>query len=202
MQGLPEIQAWNVIFTMGYASIRMIAIRTLDAAEAWAAIPALADLLVEAVDAGASVSFMAPLDFGDAVAFWTDIAGSVGAGQRILVVAEHQKRLVGMVYLDLVMEPNQSHRAVISKLVVALEVRRHGVGKRLMIGAEAAAAAAGRTLLTLDTRAGDKGERLYRAMGWVEVGRVPRYARASNGKLEDTVIFYKELTQAKEMAAE
>ena len=180
----------------------MIAIRTLDAAESWAAIPALADLLVEAVDAGASVSFMAPLEFGDAVAFWTEIAGSVDIGRRILIVAEQDKHLVGMVYLDLVPVPNQSHRAEIAMLIVALEVRRHGVGKRLMVAAEAAAVAAGRSLLTLDTRAGDKGERLYRAMGWTEIGRVPRYARASNGKLEDTVFFYKELAVAKEMAAE
>lgn len=180
----------------------MIAIRTLDASEAWAAIPALADLLVEAVDAGASVSFMAPLDFGDAVAFWTEVAGSVANGRRILVVAEQANRLVGTVFVDLVPEPNQSHRAEIAMLIVALEVRRHGVGKRLMVAAEAAAVEAGRTLLTLDTRAGDKPEKLYRSMGWTEVGRVPRYARASNGKLEDVVIFYKELGRTAEMAAE
>ncbi|MFA5122642.1 N-acetyltransferase family protein [Zavarzinia sp.] len=180
----------------------MVSIRTLDAAEAWAAIPALADLLVEAVDAGASVSFMAPMEFGDAMAFWTEIAGSVAAGRRILVVAEQHNRLVGTVYLDLIPNPNQCHRAEIAMLIVALEVRRHGVGKRLMVAAEAAAAAAGRSLLTLGTRAGDKGERLYRSMGWVEFGRVPRYARSSSGKFEDTVFFYKELTGAKDLAAE
>ncbi|MDD3445702.1 MAG: GNAT family N-acetyltransferase [Zavarzinia sp.] len=180
----------------------MIAIRTLDAAESWAAIPALADLLVEAVDAGASVSFMAPLDFGDAVAFWTEIAGSVAAGKRILIVAEQANRLVGTVLVDLVPVPNQNHRAEIGKLIVALEVRRHGVGKRLMVAAEKAATAAGRTLLTLDTRAGDKPEKLYRSMGWTEFGRVPRYARASNGTLEETVFFYKELAVASDMAAE
>lgn len=180
----------------------MITIRTLDAAEAWAAIPALADLLVEAVDAGASVSFMAPLEFGDAMAFWTGVAGSVANGQRILIVAEQSNRLVGCVYLDLIPTPNQNHRAEIAMLIVALEVRRHGVGKRLMVVAEAEAAKLGRTLLTLDTRAGDKSEKLYRAMGWTEVGRVPRYARASTGRLEDTVFFYKELPRAKDLAAE
>lgn len=180
----------------------MIAIRTLDGAEAWAAIPALADLLVEAVDAGASVSFMAPLEFGEAVGFWTEIAGQVSNGQRVLIVAEQGGRLVGCVMLNLVALPNQSHRGEITMLIVALEVRRHGVGKRLMVAAESAAAKAGRSLLTLDTRAGDKGERLYRAMGWTEIGRVPRYARASSGRLEDTVFFYKEIGRASELAAE
>ncbi|MCF4166540.1 GNAT family N-acetyltransferase [Zavarzinia compransoris] len=180
----------------------MTIIRTLDTAEVWAAIPALADLLVEAVDAGASVDFLAPLDYGDAVAFWTQVAGSVGNGDCVLIVAEQAKRLIGTVCVNFVRTPNQRHRAEIDKLIVALEIRRNGLGRRLMMVAEKAAAAAGRTLLTLQTRAGDKPERLYRAMGWTEVGRVPRFARAATGRMEDTVFFYKELESAKEMAAE
>ena len=42
---------------------------------------------------------------------------------------------------------------------------------------EQEARSAGRTLLTLDTRAGDAAERLYRAMGWHEAGPHSRLSR-------------------------
>lgn len=52
---------------------------------------------------------------------------------------------------------------------------------------------AGRTLLVLDTRAGDPSNALSRALGYHEAGRIPRYARAADGRLEATVYYYKEL---------
>jgi acetyltransferase len=171
----------------------MIVIRTLDSKAAWAAIPALADLLVEAVDAGASVSFIAPLDFGDASVYWTSVAAEVADGETILLVAERGGRLLGTVQVQLIAAPNQLHRAEISKLIVALDQRRGGLGRRLMAAAEAAAKEAGRSLLTLDTRAGDRGERLCRATGWTEAGRIPHYIRAATGRFDDAVLFYKDV---------
>jgi len=67
--------------------------------------------------------------------------------------------------------------------------------------AEVVAAREGRTLLLLDTVAGDNGERLYRSMGWQEAGRVPDYALSSRGVLEATVIFWKQLQKAGTAAA-
>jgi acetyltransferase len=51
--------------------------------------------------------------------------------------------------------------------------------------------AAGRSLLTLDTRAGEAGEALYRAEGWREGGRLPGYTLSADGSLHDTVLFWK-----------
>ena len=56
---------------------------------------------------------------------------------------------------------------------------------------ELEAARAGRSLLTLDTRAGHAAERLYRAMGWQEGGRIPGYALNADGTPGDTVFFWK-----------
>jgi ribosomal protein S18 acetylase RimI-like enzyme len=64
-----------------------------------------------------------------------------------------------------------------------------------MLAAEAEAGRRGRTLLVLDTRAGDVSNRLYRSLGYVEAGRIPRFARSAGGRLDDTVIYYKELRE-------
>jgi ribosomal protein S18 acetylase RimI-like enzyme len=71
------------------------------------------------------------------------------------------------------------------------EFRRAGTGRALMQRAEQAARGIGRTLLTLDTRAGDAGEALYRALGWQQAGRIPGYASDATGALHDTLLFYK-----------
>ena len=66
-----------------------------------------------------------------------------------------------------------------------------GVARLLMQHAEEAARGAGRTLLTLDTRADDAGEPLYRSMGWTEAGRIPGFALNADRTLCDTVLFWK-----------
>jgi ribosomal protein S18 acetylase RimI-like enzyme len=87
--------------------------------------------------------------------------------------------------------PNQPHRAEVAKLLVAPAARRQGVARALMRQAEAVAQAAGRSLLTLDTRAGDAAEPLYRALGWQEAGRIPGYALDAAGVAHDTLFFWK-----------
>lgn len=168
-------------------------VATLDAAAAASAVAALATILAACVDNGASVSFLPPLAIETARAFWSRMAKDVAAGTRLLFAAWQGAALVGTVQLDLGTPPNQPHRADVQKLLVLPHARGRGVARFLMSHAEAAALAAGRTLLTLDTRAGDTAERLYRALGWVEAGRIPGYAQNADGTLGDTVLFWKKL---------
>jgi ribosomal protein S18 acetylase RimI-like enzyme len=58
--------------------------------------------------------------------------------------------------------------------------------------AEQAAQRLGRRVLTLDTGAGDEGERLYRRLGWTEGGRIPSYYLDARGTARDAVVFWKE----------
>ena len=60
-----------------------------------------------------------------------------------------------------------------------------------MVRAQAEALRLGRTLLTLDTRAGDAAEALYRSMGWHEAGRIPGYALNADRTPCDTIFFWK-----------
>ena len=75
--------------------------------------------------------------------------------------------------------------------MVHTRARGQGTGRRLMEAIEAAARAAGRTLLVLDTRQGDVAERLYARHGYIHAGVIPNYARSAEGTLDATVFFYR-----------
>ena len=170
-----------------------VVIRRLDAAGAASAERSLAEILRACVDAGAAVSFLAPLAVDRARAFYRRLASEVAAGGRILLAGWVDGVLAGMVTLDLVTPQNQPHRADVQKLLVHPDARRHGLARHLMAALEAEAGGVGRRLLTLDTRADDAAEPLYRSLGYHEAGRIPRYALNSDGTLHDTVLFWKEL---------
>ncbi|MEJ1974649.1 MAG: GNAT family N-acetyltransferase [Acetobacteraceae bacterium] len=74
-------------------------------------------------------------------------------------------------------------------LLVAPEARRGGVARALMQQAERLAHEAGRTLLTLDARAGAAAEALCRALGWTEAGRIPGCVLDGQGRAHDVVVF-------------
>jgi hypothetical protein len=65
---------------------------------------------------------------------------------------------------------------------------------------EATAAEHGRTLLVLDTRQGDVSELLYRKLGYVLGGAIPRYARSADGALHATVFYYRDLAECQNRA--
>ncbi len=169
------------------------AIRALDAAEAEARLDELADILVDAVAHGASVNFLAGFSHAEGRAFWRGQIPGIAAGGKRLFVADDGARLLGTVLLMFAPQPNAPHRAEIGKMLVLSTARRHGLGRRLLTAAEAAAAAAGRTLLMLDTESGSAGDRLYRSCGWTEIGRVPDHSFTADGRLSETTLFYKRL---------
>ena len=170
-----------------------VVVQRLDAAAAESAIPRLAHVLRDCVEAGASVSFLPPMAVGRARTFWKQAASAVAMGSRILLGAWVDGSLVGTVTVNLDMPENQAHRGDIQKLLVLPNMRRRGVARLLMRHAEAEALAAGRTLLVLDTNADDAAEPLYRSGGWTEAGRIPRFSRQADGTLAATVVFWKDL---------
>jgi len=169
----------------------------LDAAQAREAVPALAAVLLDCVDGGASVSFMAPLAPEKAQAFWRGVAEGVAQGERVLLVAQDEGgAIVGTVQLVVAQPDNQPHRADVAKMLVHRRARRRGIAQRLMAAVETAARDAGKTVLVLDTVTGGDAERLYERAGWQRVGVVPNYALMPDGALCGTTIFHKQLTGA------
>jgi GNAT superfamily N-acetyltransferase len=166
-------------------------IAVLNAGGVVSAIPRLAEILSRCVAEGAGVSFLPPLAPDTARAFWRGVAKEVAAGTRILICAWHAGVLAGVVSIAFARAQNQPYRADVEKLLVHPNARGHGLARALMQRAEQEAARAGRTLLTLDTRAGDRAEGLYRSLGWNETGRVPGYAVMPDGSPNDTLFFWK-----------
>ena len=172
-------------------TIRRLA--TLDAPEQ---LRQLSEVLVDCVDGGASVSFMAGFSMAQALAYWQHVAQQLSRGERILLVAQElDGAIVGTVQLGLDLPPNQPHRADVNKLLVHRRARGRGVAAALMQAAEGAASEAGRTLLVLDT-ASDTAERLYLRQGWQLCGRIPNYALMPDGAPTATTYLYKELPAA------
>ena len=158
-----------------------------------ALLPALSTILIDCVQGGASVSFMAPLTRERADAFWNGVARRVAERQTILLVAEVDGEPVGTVQLCMATAENQPHRADVAKMLVHRRARRRGVGAALMRGVEEAARSAGKSLLVLDTVTGGDGERLYARLGWTRVGVIPGYALFPDGAPCDTTVFYRTL---------
>lgn len=173
--------------------IRGLAVEVLDAAAAASAERILGRILVACVNDGASLSFMAPLAPERAEKFWRKISGEVAAQKSLLLAAWAEGEIVGTVQLDLAMAENQPHRAELEKLLVDPRHRRQGIGRALLARAEQVAAAHGRRLLNMDARAGDPAERLCRAMGWREGGRIPGYALNGDRSPAEMVFLFKEV---------
>ena len=152
----------------------------------------LAELLIDCVEGGASVSFMHPLPVQKAVDFWRHVADGVAQGERALLVAEDTQGTVGTVQLVFGQPENQPHRADLSKMLVHRRARRRGVGAALLRAAENVARECGKSLLVLDTASGD-AERLYARSGWRRCGVIPGYALLPRGGFCDTTYFYRML---------
>jgi GNAT superfamily N-acetyltransferase len=155
----------------------------------------LADILIDCVEGGASVSFMHPLTRERAVTFWRRVAQGVAAGERALLVAEDVHGLCGTVQLVLDQPENQPHRADLAKMLVHRRARRQGLGAALMRAAEATARECGKTLLVLDAVTDGDAARLYERLGWVRVGDIPNYALWPKGGLCSTTVFYRVLAE-------
>ena len=152
----------------------------------------LAQLLVDAVDSDAGVSFMRPLSADAARTWWRQTVESSDR-RALFLVARDAQGIVGTIQLHPAWAPNQPHRADVAKLIVHRRARRRGVGRALVDAVETHARGAGFTLLTLDTVRGDAAEQWYAAAGWQRVGVIPDYALSPAGTLCDTVVFYKKL---------
>lgn len=170
-----------------------VSVRRIGPNEAAACIEALADVLIDCVDGGASVSFMAPLPRERALAFWRGVADGVARGERVLLVAEDAAGIVGTVQLITGLPENQPHRGDVAKMLVHRRGRRRGIAQRLMAALDDEARAERRTVLVLDTVTGGDAERLYERAGWLRVGSVPNYALKPDGAFCSTTFFHKQL---------
>ncbi len=156
----------------------------------------LAALLVDTVHGGASLGFLAPLDHGEATAWWRALGPDLADGRRLLwtVRARVDGRLAGTVQLRPAATANGRHRGEVAKLMVHPADRGHRLAGRLLATLEERASALGLRLLVLDTETDSPAERMYEAAGWTRVGSVPDYATDPTGVPHPTTIFFRALS--------
>jgi GNAT superfamily N-acetyltransferase len=170
-----------------------VEIRRLASTDLDEQLDALAEVLVDCVAGGASVSYMWPFSRADARAAFEGFAAEVERGRRLILAAFADGELVGTVQVILAVPPNQPHRGEIAKLLVHRSARGSGIARLLMQRAEEEARAEGKTLLVLDAVTDGDAARLYERLGWTTVGAIPGYSLFPDGRPCDTTIFWKSL---------
>ncbi len=148
-------------------------------------------LLIEAVDSGAGMGFLCPLDRAGAVGFWADVARDIDGGKRVVIAARIGGTVVGTAQIVFSDTPNGRHRAEVQKVMVSHAARRRGIGRALMAAVDDAARDHGRSTLFLDTFADQGARRLYEESGWCHAGDIPAFARTSTGALGAASLYYR-----------
>jgi GNAT superfamily N-acetyltransferase len=116
-----------------------LSIEIFSAERSHSSLAELAALFEDAVESGASVGFVLPLEPGEALRYWEGVVTKISSGDLILLVAWQDSRTVGSVQLCLEKRPNGRHRAEVVKLLVHRSARRRGIGQALMQAVEKAA---------------------------------------------------------------
>ncbi|MGV6397721.1 GNAT family N-acetyltransferase [Pseudomonas caspiana] len=155
----------------------------------------LAQLLLDAVENGASVGFMADLDADQAQAWSDGLKEEVASGNLLLWVVVQDEQVMASTQLALCQKANGLNRAEVQKLLVLKEARRRGLGQQLMHALEQTARQLKRGLLYLDTEAGSPAEAFYRSLGYIRVGELPDYCQSPDGRYTPTAIYFKTLGQ-------
>lgn len=155
----------------------------------------LAELLLDAVEHGASVGFMADLSLAQAYAWCDGLRPDIANGSLLAWVVVQNERVVASAQLALCRKPNGLNRAEVQKLMVRREACGHGLGTQLMNAVEQAARLHRRGLLYLDTEAGSPAEAFYRALDYTRVGELPDYCTTPDGQYRATAIYFKTLGQ-------
>ncbi len=165
----------------------------LDAAGVERALDGLAQLLLDAHEAGMALGLAAPLDRTEAAAAYTDAAARLQPSERILLAAFDGHEVIGAVQLDRSDAGNGRHRAEVRRLVVRVDRRGAGVGRALLDAVVAEAQRLELHLLWLSTHANTDADRIYTRLGWSRAGVIPSYAALPDGTLAGNAFFYREI---------
>jgi hypothetical protein len=131
----------------------------------------LADTLVGCVSLGASVGFIFPFGQAEALTFWHKLLPAFAAGERRILVARLNDKIIGTVQLVVDMPGNGQHRADVVTLLVHPD----------------------KTLLVLDTVTDSDAQSLYHSLGYALCGVIPGYALSTEGVFDSTSVMYKKI---------
>jgi len=168
-------------------------IRVLPPKEAYAVLTQLSEMILQAVEDGASIDFLIDCTHADILSFWQKQARRIAEGRLALLAALQGDDLVGTVSLCLDTPPNQPHRAAVKTMMVRREMQRRGIGTALLALAETEARQRNRWLLMMETVSGGPADRLFERANWEKVGDVPALYVLPHGGLAPSTLYFKRL---------
>jgi acetyltransferase len=165
----------------------------LGPADVQASLEDLAQLLLDAHDAGAALGLAGPLTRERARLVWVEAAERLEPGERVLLGAVEDGRVVGTVQIARTAVENGRHRGEVQWLVVLSELRGRSVGRALLDAAMERARGMELRLLWLTTHADSGADRFYERCGWTRVGVIPSYSVRPDGSLVANAFYYREV---------
>ncbi|KAI9171207.1 Acetyltransferase [Paramyrothecium foliicola] len=149
-------------------------------------------------------TFLPPLSHEKLLSWWKERIAEVNDGKRLIFILVSEldpdptvkprgPEVMGVVMLSMPYSETGSFRAYVEKLLIHKSFRGRGGARALISAMEGEAAKLGRTMLTLDTETGSAAEEVYKKLGYVALGSIPKYGMSPTGELRDGTIFYKHL---------
>jgi acetyltransferase len=170
--------------------VNAVRVELLDPARHHEVLDGLADVLVDCVEGGASVGFLAGLRHEDARQWW---CRALEASPVLTWVALDGRGPAGVVRLHPAQQQDGPHRAEVRTMLVHRRARGQGVARALLTALELQALAQGRWLLVLDTETASPAESVYRRLGWQAGGVIPHHTLDPAGVPTATTFFWKDL---------
>ncbi|KAB5545948.1 acetyltransferase [Coniochaeta sp. 2T2.1] len=148
-------------------------------------------------------TFLPPLHHEKLLSWWKERIAEVSAGTRVIVLLltdpepgqrAQGKELMGVAMLGMPKSETGPFRGYVEKVLVSTKYRGHGGARALMQEIETEAVRQGRRLLTLDVESDTPAEGAFRRMGYIEVGKIPKYALSpATRQMRPQTFFYKDL---------
>lgn len=116
-------------------------------------------------------------------------------GKGAQLVAVSGGVVIGTATVTRKAHPLEAHRAELTSLVVHPDYQRRGIARRLVEESKTYAKNMGIEILEISCRGGEAAETVYRRLGFIEWGRLPRGLVEPWGehKVYDVVHFYQPL---------
>ncbi|KAI3399663.1 hypothetical protein diail_6012 [Diaporthe ilicicola] len=147
-------------------------------------------------------SFLPPLSNDKLLNWWKDRIAESRAGTRVIILLLNEAEpgakvrgedLVGVAMLATPHSETSPFRARVESLLVAAKYRRNGGSVALMHAVHGQAILKGKTLLMAETESGTVAEKVFKKLGYDEIGKVPNYSLNASSELREGVFLYKAL---------
>ncbi|KAL2278569.1 hypothetical protein FJTKL_14311 [Diaporthe vaccinii] len=147
-------------------------------------------------------SFLPPLANDKLLNWWKDRIAETKSGVRVIILLLNEAEpgakvkgedLVGVAMLATPHSETSPFRARVESLLVAAKYRRRGGSVTLLNAIHGQATLKGKTLLMADTESESIAEKVFKKLGYEEIGKVPNYSLNASSELKDGVFLYKTL---------